>query len=279
MKCFSFKTINFKHGIFDNSVDCTYIIHLESNYKRLENIKLQLSKYKPTKKLFIYLNKGFKKCKKNLIQQKSNYDIIDSYFNIFYHANKNNYNNILILEDDFILKRVILKEDIININNFCNKNKHNKFMFSLGLLPILYLPLNKNINKSILSVGSHSIIYSKKIRYNLINNKKNIEYASDWDIYLFTSIYKYYYYKPLVYQKFEETENQNNWPQFLGLKYFTLQYLRYLNFKKKSEKAFNIHYKIFFIINIFFYILIIFIIYILLKCLKSFYLSTKKYSN
>ncbi len=26
MKCFSFKTINFKHGIFDNSVDCTYII-------------------------------------------------------------------------------------------------------------------------------------------------------------------------------------------------------------------------------------------------------------
>ena len=53
MKCFNFKELNFKYGLFDNSLDCSYIIHLEGNTNRLNNIKKKLNKFKPTKKLFI----------------------------------------------------------------------------------------------------------------------------------------------------------------------------------------------------------------------------------
>lgn len=279
MKCFNFKELKFKHGIFDNSIDCTYIIHLEDNYKRLDNIKNQLNKYKPTKKVYIYVNKGFKKCKKNLIQQKSNFDIIDSYLNVFKHANKNNYNNILILEDDFIFKRVILQEDLNNINNFCNENKHKKFILSLGLLCVLYYPINKYINKSILSVGAHSIIYSKQIRINLLKNKDYINYISDFDVYLLFLRNKYFYYKPLVYQRFENTENQNNWPFYYFNKYVALKYLKFLNFEKEPEKAFKLHYQYCFICNIIFYICLLIGFYILYIYVKSFYLSTKKYSD
>lgn len=265
MKCFSFKQMNFKYGIFDNSIDCTYIIHLEGNQKRLNNIKNQLSKYKPTKKLYIYLNKGFKNCKKNLVQQKSNYDIIDSFLNIFTHANENNFNNILVLEDDFIFKRVILQDDLTNINNFCNKNKQDKFMLSLGLLNVLYFPINRYFNKCMLAAGAHAIIYSKKMRENLLANKKYINYSTDWDIYQTIIFNKYFYYKPLVYQKFEKTENQYNWPLLFGIKYLGVKYIKFLNFEKNPEKAFDTHYKIAFVVNLVFYLCIIIVIYILIR--------------
>ena len=164
MKCFSFKELNFKNGIFDHSIDCSYIIHLEDNTNRLKNIKIQLNKFKPTRKIFIYNNKGFKKCKKNLYKQKTNYDIIHSYIEIFKHAQLNNYNNIFIFEDDFILDRLFLKEDINNINNFCIENKHKKFTLSLGILPVLYYPKNYYFKNILLGVSMHNTIFSKNIR-------------------------------------------------------------------------------------------------------------------
>ena len=266
MKCFSFKELNFKFGIFDNCVDCTYIIHLEENTNRLRNIQNQLQKFKPTKKLFIYLNKGFKNCKKNLYKNQSNYDIIDSYIQIFNHSKQHNFNNILILEDDFIFKRIILQEDLINICNFCNKNNQTDFMLSMGTFPIIYYPINKHFFQSFITFGSHCYIYSKKMRQKLINNYSMINYCGDWDIYKLFVKNKYFYYKPLIYQKFEKTENQSNWPLFL-LKNLILKYISILNFDKDTEKAFYLHYKISFILNIialisilFFLLLVIFII-------------------
>ncbi len=274
MKCFNFKELNFKYGLFDNSLDCSYIIHLEGNTNRLNNIKKQLNKFKPTKKLFIYNNKGFKKCKKDLYIQKTNYDIIDSYLNIFQHANKNNYQNILILEDDFIFKRIILQEDIHNINKYCNLNKQKIFMLSLGLLPILYLPMDKYINKSLLTVGAHAIIYSKPMRNNLLNNRKSINYIGDWDLYQLFVIHKYFYYKPLVYQRFEETENQSNWPLLVEIKYLAIKYIQFMDFKNKPEIAFENQYKIAFVIGLLFMFSVLFGMILFYIMLKKYYLTS-----
>lgn len=266
MKCFEFKEIKFKFGIFDNSIDCSYIIHLESDKNRLKNIKTQLNKYKPTKKIYIYNNKGFKNCKKNLYKQLSNYDIIDSYLQIFKHANKNNYNNILVFEDDFILDRLILQEDINNINKFCNKNKHTNFMLSLGLFSVLYFPINKNFYRSIFGFSTHNMVYSKKMRENSLNNIININRSGDWDFYTNITFNKYFYKKPLIFQRFEETENQKNWHDLFGLKYIILKYIQYLNYLKEPKKAFIKNYKLSFIFTIFLLILIIiFIIYLFRK--------------
>jgi hypothetical protein len=56
-----------KTGLFDNSIDATYIIYLEGNEKRLKNIMDQIKKIYLTKKVYILYNKGFKKSKKKRI--------------------------------------------------------------------------------------------------------------------------------------------------------------------------------------------------------------------
>lgn len=262
MKCFSFEKLIFKTGIFDESIDCTYIIHLESDLVRLKNIKIQLNKFKTTKKTFIYNNKGFKNCKKNLYKQKTNYDIIDSYLQIFKHANQNNYYNILIFEDDFILNRLFLKEDINSINDFCLNYKHKNFILNLGMIPFLLYPINSNFYKILLGFSTHNSIYSKSIRKHILDNINSINKKGDWDWYLNSLNCRYIYKKSLIYQKFEDTDNRKNWPlgQY-GIKDLGIYYLNLLDFEHNYKKAFQITYNLVFAINLFLFILFLFILY------------------
>ena len=65
--CYKFEKLNYDSGLLDTNVDVTYIIHLE-NSGRYDNILKQLEKYKPTKTVYILLNKGFSKCNKTGIE-------------------------------------------------------------------------------------------------------------------------------------------------------------------------------------------------------------------
>ena len=61
MNCYNFEQIHLNNNnLLNNSVDATYVIHLENN-GRLNSIKYQLTKYQPTKIVYIVFNKGFKK--------------------------------------------------------------------------------------------------------------------------------------------------------------------------------------------------------------------------
>jgi hypothetical protein len=62
-KCYTFKSIKFNDGIFNKTVDATYVIHLKGN-GRYENIINQLNEYRPTNEVYILLNDGYKKCDK-----------------------------------------------------------------------------------------------------------------------------------------------------------------------------------------------------------------------
>jgi len=265
MKCYEFKLISFKHGIFDNSLDATYILHLENN-GRLSNIKKQLQKIKPTKKVFIYYNKGFKKCKKNNIQN-TNQDIIHSNIEICKHSQKNQFKNILVLEDNFIFDReLVFKENIININNFIHINQQKRFMLSLGCLPIFITPsTQKNVNYSLLSLGIHNMIYTQKFQKYILENEKKIYMYGDWDNYSNYFSNKYIYYKPLIYQRFEETENQKNWVDILYIKKLTLKYLAMLEFQKNPKQAFKRHYQLCIFFQISLLLLIIYLIYLFIK--------------
>ena len=61
-KCYSFKKLVFEQGIFDKSVDATYILHLEGN-GRYDDIIKQINMYPTTQNVYILMNPGFKKCK------------------------------------------------------------------------------------------------------------------------------------------------------------------------------------------------------------------------
>ena len=245
-KCYKYSKILFNESIFDNSIDATYIIHLEDN-GRIDHIKNQLSEYQPTKIVYICYNKGYKNCRKQKFIKNPPLDLVDAFINVFKHAKSLNYQNILVLEDDFIFSKEIKnKDNIKNINNFINNN--TDFCYLLGCLPFFMIPYNSNTYQYLISGGMHAVIYSKKYRNKILNlNQKDIH---DWDLYSWKFVKnRYCYYKPLCYQLFTVTENFKHWGKNTIFKFImdyvlviTKYLFRFLEMDKKPEPGFSYFY-------------------------------------
>ena len=193
-------TVN--EGIYDSSVDATYVIHLLGDVKRTNNILFQLQKLKPTKEIYILLNKGFT-YKENI--NNSSEDLVDCNLTIFKHANHKNYDNILILEDDFVW----LSDDVKDVNYFCNLHKNKEFLFYLGTLPFVFYPYTFTIYKGVINIMTHSIIYSAKARHKILEYPAKI---CDIDLYLALNQYNsYFYYHTLCGQTYTKTINSKTW--------------------------------------------------------------------
>lgn len=274
MACYYYKTLQFEKGIFDNIIDCTFILTMEnSNRDPLTKIK----ETPTSKKVIIQYNKGYKKCKKQLVEQKSHCDLAEAYFTVFKYANKYNMNNILVLEDDFIFnKKINNKEVIENITNLYKENNVN--IFQLGTLSYFLKPNSifykkYNCFKLIVCHCAHAIIYNKKFRDMFINiyrnNKKKCKHFDTYLNMLYTNdIYTYRY--PLAYQLFPETENSKNWVDNYGklLDKPVKRLIKYYKLNESTKEWKNIYSK-FYIINIFVYVcIIIFIIFLFIKLNK-----------
>ena len=210
-QCYNFKKMKYNKGLLDDAVDATYIIHLEGN-GRYDDIMNQLKTYHPTKEVYILFNKGYKKCKKDEHIKLPAHDLVDAFLQVFTHAKNQKYDNILILEDDFIFSKKIKKTSTQqDICTFLNNNKDKDYQYFLGCLPYLQLPctLDSKHYINICSGGTHAVIYTKKNRERLLNvNQKDI---TDWDYYSFTHSRRYAYCEPVCYQLFPDTDNSNNW--------------------------------------------------------------------
>ena len=57
MKCYTYKKLISNNGLYNNSIDATYVIHLENN-GRYDTILKQLNNTIPTKIVYILFNKG-----------------------------------------------------------------------------------------------------------------------------------------------------------------------------------------------------------------------------
>lgn len=271
--CFKFEKLIFNNSLLSKEVDATYIIHLEGN-GRYESIKEQLIEYNPTNITYILFNKGFKKCKKESYIKLPGQDLINSYIKVFKHAESLNYNNILILEDDFIFdKKIKDKYHIDNILYFLKKHKNKKFLYLLGSIPFLQTPYYFTTYLNLSSIGTHAVIYSKLLRDEIL--KKDEKNIKDWDTfnsynYMF---YRYGYYTPLCYQLFTDTDNSKHWGNELGLFQFIPQnffkILKYLNLDKKVEPGYSIFYSLSILFYILFLIIILYIFYILYKLLLN----------
>jgi len=221
----------YEDGLFDNPIiSATYIIHLEGNGQE-SHILDQLKEYHPTNIVYIVHNPGYKSGKKASFITNSAYDLVDANLNIFNHAKKQNYDNILILEDDFIFNPDIKKSiHIENIKNFLIKKANTDFQYYFGCLPLIMIPYDKYnyINKS---VGTHCVVHSKAHRNKLLNKDQKQIY--DWDHYNNYCNNRYAYYRPLCYQLFPETENSKNWGVNIhGFEYYANKYFLSHLFKK-----------------------------------------------
>ena len=275
--CYKLEYREYYQGILDSYVDTTYIITM-TNSIRMKNIETQLKKYIPTKKIYIVKNDGYKKCNKILSKYEPPYDLTDTYFYIMQHSLIENFNNILILEDDFIFSDNINNMSIHSeISNIFKQNKNNKIYFNLGPMPILFYPninVMNNVYNGIFILTSQAIIYNKNIRYDIMNYYHNIHYKN-WDVFISLKYKSYFYRKPLCYQTFPQTENQKYWlsnndtslysqiTNYIIIKFFSL-----LGLDKTPEPGYTYIYTLFFIINYLLLIIIIFCVYIFLNNLK-----------
>ena len=257
MESYKFKKILFNNGIFDKSVDATYIIHLKDN-GRYEHIQDQLNTYHPTNIVYILFNKGYKKSKKKEYINSPSLDLVDAFLEIFKHANTKNFNNILILEDDFIFSdKIKLIEHQNNINNTLLDIKKLDFIYLLGCIPYVQIPYNLD-NYRVISVGCHAVIYTKENRIKTLNlDQKNIK---DWDVYNNQNINRLTYKIPLCYQLFPETENSKVWckdvnifMQLLG-KIFN-KILKLLNLDTNVEPGTSIFYNLSKLLSLFLFLL------------------------
>lgn len=211
---YKFELINLDEGIFDKSIDATYIIHLEGN-GRLESLKEQLYKYKPTKICYILFNEGYKKGNKEKYIDTPDKDLRDCNFRIFEDAKEKNYNNILIHEDDFFYDdKILLEEHGKNINNFLLENINNEFLYYLGSVPLVLKKININHNKLIIGFTTHAIVYSKNLFIKILDlNKEDINILYDHFL-CFNLLFlekKFTYKIPICFQLHDITDNAQNW--------------------------------------------------------------------
>ena len=266
--CYTFKKIIYDNPILNN-VSATYIIHLKDN-GRLKHVEEQLKEYQPTKIVYIVFNEGFKKCKKPEFINTTATDLIDTNLHILKHSKNMNYNNILILEDDFIFSQKI-KDNFHqnNISDFLERNKQKPFIYLLGCAPIFLIPYNYYNYRTILSIGTHAVIYNTQMKDIILSyNQENMK---DWDeLFLFSFFkYRYVYYTPLCYQLFPDTENSKGWGKtnniifYIGAQFIKLLF-KILNMDIQEEPGYSIFYIISKLLLFIFFIVIIFIVIIIL---------------
>lgn len=261
MECYKREEILFKKGIFDEIIDVVYIITMENSKERHQSIKEQLKKYRLSKKNVIFFNKSFQKCEKQLCNyKKTQCKLIKETYEDLTHVNQfvfqesllNNFNNILVLEDDFIFSKRLYKKNIIkditNIVKIYEKTKQS-LVLRLGCIPLLSLPsANKNFRKCLISLGTHAVIYNKKAFQEILTFKRRSD-----DIDMNTSLLfmnrQLYYKKPLIYQLFKQTENRDNWGKELGslisgiYSFFIIKLIEKLKLHEKEEPGFCFMYK------------------------------------
>lgn len=233
--CYHFRSFNNNDPMFP-TIDATYVIHLKGN-GRYPQVEAQLNEYAFTKDVHIIINDGYKKCSKPDVDSSVK-DLIDAYLFCFRDAQK--YDNVLILEDDFIVREDI-RDHTKNVNTFVRN--HSDFVYRLGCNPSIMIPYDQN-NYVGLSGGTHAVVYSKSMREKILQDDP--DHINDWDHYITFSSLNYLYYKPLIYQLYPETENQKNWgkynPFMKLLCLFSVWKLKLLKMDKQVEPGFSIMY-------------------------------------
>lgn len=211
-KCYRFESMSFEHGIYDDFVDCTYIIHLEGNGRK-ERVLKEIRKTPITRTTIILNNKGYRGCEKTLIEQAPYNDLTDAFLQCFKHAKENGHKNILVLEDDFIFDAKIKDPENINrVSRFVQSKAGEEFVYFIGAMPIVLFPTSDFHNyRAVKTMTTHSIIYSEKLiqRWETLN----LEHKH-WDVIIDKNVpNRYIFEKPLCYQTFPETENKKTWSE------------------------------------------------------------------
>jgi hypothetical protein len=241
-ECYYYEHLNLPSGSLDPSIDHLYIITMHES-PRIKDIKDQAKRSGIVSNVTIQYNYGYKKCDKNLDEQKTNLDLVHALQTVFRHALSKGYERIMVLEDDCQFDERIHDPEVIDdLNSFLIKRDPPVYSlggFGMFVNPIDVLLHNRN-QLSLLLGASHCIVYNRKHMEHAAY-KKFITGHVDGE--LRHTFLKYTYHKPLAYQVFEDTENSLEWGSWKKLFEYTLYPLFPVN--KSVQPGFD-NSKIFF---------------------------------
>ena len=268
--CYNFLKINYNNSLFNETIDATYVLHLEGN-GRYNQIINQLDEFPISQNVYIVIDKGYKKCSKGSKIKSPVADIFYTNIKIFEHAKINKYNNILLLEDDFIFNKEIKNNfHINNINKFLNSYKNKKFIYALGCTPFIQIPWDLYNSRIIGFIATHAIIFSKEIYNEIINDWYNNKINYQTDIYYPIKYYNcsFMYNLSLCYQIFPVTSNSNDWGRNFNdvsknksiISKILFLFIKLLKLDKKPEPGFKIIYLISKLFSLFIFIYIILLV-------------------
>lgn len=249
-----FNTLYYDNALFD--IDATYVIHLLNN-GRFESMYQQLNTYKPSEKVYILENSGYKT--KPHIKQEPAYDLIHCFKYIFNDAKEKHYKTILILEDDFFFSDDIYDENLRQIEKVVKQSK-GPILYHLGTLPLLRFQ-----SYLFFSGGAHSILYNEHAIDKMLD--KLDYYVHDYDLFInrYFIFQRYLTKKPLCYQLFPETENQKQWYNLFYLTSLFKLLIKFLKLDKQIQPG----YGFFYFMSQLLFIVLIFILIVLIHYLFS----------
>jgi len=221
-------------------VDAAYIIHLEGN-GRLDSVKEQMAKHAIAPTVHLVFNKGYNDPKKKLPSRTTTHDIVDAYKYVFRDAEQQDYNNVLVLEDDFFFRPDLAEADVGVVNQFLQRRKKQRFVYHLGCIPALMVPVDAQGNYLVACSSTHASVYSRSVRSHVLRYTGAI---NDWDWYLTFQSLRYAYTKPLIYQLYPETENSKNWMPVFGFTFFVKLWIKILKLDVQPEPGYAIIYTV-----------------------------------
>lgn len=209
--CYTIEPLPEGLGFLD--VDVTFVITMNNQPERTKKAKQQLEILRPTNKVFILYNEGYKCSKRNPSTGNkvrwSGEDIAHANYTIFKECEIRNYNSVLVLEDDFTWTDISFQKDVQDDINLFLKEKYLRYNLGAicSLIPIK--GLMKHHKCACLAPPAHSVIYSKRGYKRMIMRMENRPGLVHMDLGYPGRIH--YYYKPLAVQSFPPSNNRNNW--------------------------------------------------------------------
>ena len=217
--CYTYRSLELPSGKLDKCVDATIVLTMEKSDRHQQILK-EVQTAGLTSNVFFQVNEGYKKCKKNIEKQSSEYDLNHALKTAFKFALNNNFKRILVLEDDCEFDHDSLAKPQTTADICSFMERVNPEVYNLGQPIGTVVPYGIKHVKMVGYVnGTQSIMYNREHMLKRLETKDKTPHV---DFALKECNDKYAYYRPLTAQRFEETENSDTWGEIFGLSYFKI---------------------------------------------------------
>lgn len=197
------ETLYFDDPLFPN-VPVTYVLTMCGSSRRASYM-LQLQMYKPTKRVVILHNRGYRQSTKPKWVCSPAMDLWHANTEVFRREQKTRY--VLILEDDFIFTHNV----ITHAKSICSfMESSNCTLYNLGCTPLLTNPFTRRHIRVYSGGSAHAMIWSNEAMRKFVSFRLPPGTLHDFEVILRTKTYMSS--RPLAIQAHETTNNSNAWP-------------------------------------------------------------------